>query len=251
MNTQPQTAAELGAAVPRDRLGRLFDAVKFRLGGDGRPRFDVLGRFVNLRGGRKPKNKMSSNETMPAEPAPASPPSPAPAVTAPAPAVAQAPEPAPDFNDVRKALGAMPANDGPAAAPDSAADLAEAMSKLPENPTAESLIGIFQTALVLVGEEEGILTTLEKEMLRRPLVRVLDKYSIGANLMPAEIDLALVAIAIFVSRLQRPKTATWFMKVKAWFIGKFFAAKGDKLASRLRETVGPGVNPASEERRAA
>jgi len=247
--TNPTAAAGI-----RDRFGRLFDAMKFRVGGDGRPRFDALGRFVNLRGGRKPKNKMTTNEIKPAEPAPAVPPSPepaaAPSVTVPPPVAA--PEPVPAFDDVKRALGSMPAGEGVSGpAIDSAGDLAEAMSKLPENPTAETLIGIYQTALVLIGQEEGILTALEKEMLRRPLVRVLDKYAIGANIMPAEVDLALVAIAIFVSRLQKPKTATAFMKVKAWFVQKFFASQGEKLAHKLRENVGPGVNPASEERRAA
>ncbi len=265
MNTEPQPSA----AGIRDRLGRLFDAVKFRLGGDGRPRFDALGRFVNLRGGRKKKyhvmqtqEKQSAAATsqsgVPDEnnlPGNGSPGvhgtagAPAQSVNAPD---AKAPDPVPEFSDVKRALGSMPAGEGVSGpAIDSAGDLAEAMSKLPENPTAETLIGIYQTALVLIGQEEGILTALEKEMLRRPLVRVLDKYAIGANIMPAEVDLALVAIAIFVSRLQKPKTATAFMKVKAWFVRKFFASQGEKLASRLREEVGPGVNPASEERRAA
>lgn len=239
---------EANQAQPvRDRLGRLFDALKFRLGADGRPRFDALGRFVNLRGGRKKKNVMQKTET--AQPSAAPEPSPAGGNQndggngsgAPAPAAAPAvtaPPPAPDFGDVKKALGTFAAGAEPADVAGQAAALADEISDLPENPTAESIIGIIQTGLVLIGDEEGILSAQEKTLVRRPLERVLKKYEVGSNALPAEIDLALAVLGLVVSRLQKPKTATFALKVKAWFVRLFFASKGEKLAATLRNEVG-------------
>lgn len=236
----------------RDRLGRIFDALKFRRGPDGQPRFDVLGRFVNLRGGRK--KKLPTMETpSPSQPAASShaengasgsvTPAATPETTREAsPAV---PPPPPDFADVKKALGSFDPGAEPADVAGQAAALAEEISDLPDNPTAESIIGIIQTGLVLIGEEEGILTMQEKILLRRPLERVLKKYEIGSNTLPAEVDLALCLLGLVAARLQKPKTATFALKCKAWIMQKFFASKGEKLAAKLEREVGGAVNPAN------
>ncbi len=218
----------------RDRLGRAFDNLKFRLGGDGRPRFDKLGRFVNLRGGRK--KKMETPSPTPSVDPHASNDVPA-STPAPTPEPAQKTEPTPNFSDVKKALDSMPAG----GAADPAAQLAAEIETLGDNPTAETIIGLIQTGLVLIGDEEGILTAQEKALLRRPLVRVLDKYNIGASALPAEVDLALCVLGLLAARLQKPKTATFALKIKAWVVRQFFASKGEKMAATLRSEVGESV----------
>jgi len=255
MNAQTQPAA----GIVRDRLGRIFDALKFRRGADGLPRFDVLGRFVNLRGGRKKKNVMQNIESnAPAPSAPVSSPggdsekisggavgsisgagNPAPATTADAaPAVTAAPPP--DFSDVRRELGNFrPGESEPEKTPE---EISAEIAQLGDNASAETIIGIIQTVLVLIGEEEGILTASEKILLRRPLDRVLKKYEIGSETLPCELDLAICCAGLLAARLQKPKTATFFLKCKAWVIEKFFAAKGEKLAEKMRDKVGPVFN---------
>lgn len=105
---QPQSAAE--AVI--DRLRRLFDPKKFRTGPDGKPRFDKLGRFVNLRGGRKKKTTMDTPSPAPASPAEAAPvtsrPPEQPGQSQPPPSLAAAaPAPdAPDFSEIKKILEA-------------------------------------------------------------------------------------------------------------------------------------------------
>jgi len=74
---------------------------------------------------------------------------------------------------------------------------------------------------------------------------VLKKYSIGADVMPCEIDLVLAVLGLFFIRLQKPKTATWFAKVKHWTVQKFFARKGEKFAKVLQREAGPEVSPGS------
>jgi hypothetical protein len=168
------------------------------------------------KGGRKPKPKMET-------PAPTTPPPAAAPITPPPPA---------DFRDVSEALKTAPREDTPEARAES---LAEEISGLDENTTAATIIGIIQTGLILVGEEEGILTPGEIELVRKPLVRVLKKYNVGENVMPAEIDLALAVLALVVTRLKKPKTATAVAKFKAWVIAQWSGLQGRRLAAQVRE----------------
>lgn len=219
-----------------DSLKRVFDPLKFRLGPDGLPRFDRLGRFVNLRGGRK--KKMETNTLPPVMPPAESSPAPAVIVSEPSPLppglAPTVPAPAaPDFSDVRESLDRF----GGAPAGDESGDFKTDLLKVAANPTAESVIGILQTALILLGGSEGKLDETEKELLRGPLTRVLKKYQVGADVMPAEVDLVLALLAVFASKLQKPKFAGRWESVKAWAVAKW---RGQKLAKELQREA-PGV----------
>lgn len=114
---------------------------------------------------------------------------------------------------------------------------AEKISDLAQNATAETLIGILQAALVLIGEDEGVLSEQEKTLLSRPLQRVLDKYGVGKDAMPAEIELAVAVSIIVIARLKKPKTATTVAKIRSWFSSFWFRKKGHDLAKAVeRET---------------
>lgn len=214
MDPAPFPAAAAPAPAPAalppspdfDSLGRPFDPVKFRRDKD------TLGRWKNARAGRKTPGAASSPASAAAAPT-STPRDPAPA----------------DFSDVERAAGSA---EGKAVL-------------LDDNATADTVIGVIQTALVLIGDEEGVLSETEKTLLRRPLVRVLEKYNVGADVMPAEVDLCLALAGLLITRLQKPKTATWFAKVKAWAVNLWFRGKGHALARDLRQHVGPISPPTS------
>jgi hypothetical protein len=65
----------------------------------------------------------------------------------------------------------------------------------------------------------------------------LKKYNVGAQSLPPEADLAFAVASLVIVRIQKPKTATWFAKVKAWFVQKFFAHEGRKLAARAADAT--------------
>lgn len=143
-------------------------------------------------------------------------------------------------------LGAKPKNPP---APGSAATAAtpDSGSRLPQDeppPAADPSsfavatgIGIIQTALVLIGDEEGVLTPTEVMLLSRPLKRVLDKYNIGDTQLPCELDLAVAVASLVIVRLQKPKTASRWEKFKAWAAEKWFAHRGRQTAAAVREVV--------------
>ena len=134
------------------------------------------------------------------------------------------PTPPPSFADIERA----------AAAPLSPDDALAVLEKGKEGtPTAETIIGIIQTALVLIGDDEGILTETEKMIMRGPLDRVLKKYNVGADIMPPEVDLAFALAGLFIVRLKKPKTATFAAKVKGWIVNAMFRRKGEAI----RQTV--------------
>jgi hypothetical protein len=228
----------------RDKIQRLFDPKKYLSNPDGTPKFNKWGCFVP-RGGRKPKAKMETPTTPPtgdatSTAAPAQPGTSGAVVPPPEPAAAAT---AAEFHDVNKALETMPGAEAESQ-PD-ADKLAAELKNLGDNPTAETVIGLIQTGLILIGEEEGILSDTEKILIRRPLLRTLEKYDVGKDVLPPEVDLALAVLGVIAFRLQKPKTAKFFAKVRAWVVEKFFASKGKKLARELREEVGPAVNPAA------
>ncbi len=213
-----QAAAHPGTSLPatnpfaglKDSREIEFDPAKHALDENGQPRRDTLQRWINKNAGRKGAK----------------------------PATVGTNGGAPSFADVESVLRDARAATAGETEPE---NLAAKLAAVGSTPTAESIIGILQTGLMLVGEEEGLLTPLEKEMLRRPLVRVLKKYEVGADVMPAEVDLIFAVLAVVASRLQKPKTATKWLKVKAWFLDRFFSAKGRALAANLRHEA-PGVS---------
>lgn len=239
---QPAPSAPVaGASSPgqslfadfKDSLSRLFDGKKFRLK-NGQPQLDTKGRFVPLRVGAKRKTPGANRAALNA-------------------ANARPERPAPDFSDVGQALkgyqtesvgGAAPnaaTPEAPASSAPSAETLAADLAAIGDNPTAETIIGIIQTALILIGEEEGVLTPVEILTLRRPLVRTLEKYQVGKDALGPEADLALAVVGLVAARLQKPKTQTAFQKLRAWIVEKFFARRAERVATSLRETVGEAV----------
>ena len=101
-------------------------------------------------------------------------------------------------------------------------------------------------ALMLIGQEEGVLNETEKTCLRLPLIRVLKKYEIGSDILPAEAELALAMASLVIVRIQRPKTATWFAKFKAWLGNVWFRRKGREFSRAVAAEVQP-----AEQRQAA
>lgn len=227
-----------------DALGRPHDPAKFL------PKLDSLGRWVNRNTGRPRKHPgktpFRARKTPPANESQPEPmqtnehtPPPAPPATPPASTPPGASQPTPEmniggtinFDDIEKAAGSTPL-------PESGGPPVTGEATVIESVTTETIIGIIQTALVMIGDDEGILTKTEKEMLRAPLKRVLDKYDVGEKALPAEVDLAVCMATLLMVRLQKPKTATWFAKAKAWFVRTFFRAKGEALARKMRREVG-------------
>lgn len=225
----------------KDKFGRLFKPGFHRLKPDGSPFIGRFGQFMP-RGGRKKKNKtmiVEPTATTPheitGEPTPSKPPV---EISAEVPSPASAP----NFDDVKKALESHGDGGGTdaAATPEG---FQEELLAVADNPTAETIIGLIQTALIFIGEEEGMLSPVEKTMIRRPLERVMKKYNLGKNILPAEMDLVLAVLGVVAVRMQKPKTAKWAQKVKAWFVDKFFANKARKMATTLEREVGASVNP--------
>lgn len=159
----------------KDSRGVEFHPAKFRLK-DGKPQIDKLGRFVPLGVGRK----------------------------------AESDTPAADD----------PAGDGARRAPDSGSSLppdepAAAVPELTAEIGVEVAINLIQTALIVIGEDEGILDDLEKAMLRAPLLRVLQKYNLASKMTP-EMEAAAAIAVIVMRRVKKPKTMGWFQSKLAW-----------------------------------
>lgn len=199
------------AGVSKDRDGRVFDASKFL------PEKDHNGRWKRIGGPGKPgRPKGSKTAPKPAQPAP---------------------EPAPDFSDVDRVIHAA---NTPPPAPEAASQPGEAvLPMLPKdtqtNSTAETLISILQMVLVLIGDEEGVLSDLEKNLLRAPIVRLLKKYEVADDFLPEEVELAVAVAGIVIDRIRRGgKTATWWEGTKAWALNKFFGIKGALLGRAMR-----------------
>jgi len=107
-----------------------------------------------------------------------------------------------------------------------------------ENATVETIVGVIQMVLILIGDEEGVLSNAEKLLLRPSLERLLKKYEIGADVMPAEVEVLLAVAGIVIERIKRGgKTATAFAKFKAWAAGVFFRAKGMQMGAQVRREV--------------
>ena len=120
------------------------------------------------------------------------------------------------------------AGDDDSASPESVGEYARTV-------TAQTLIGIIQTALILVGKEEGILDETEKLMISGPLERCLKKYDVGE--MPEELELCAALAAVVISRLKKPKTAAAWERFKAWFVNWRLRARGRATAARITEAT--------------
>lgn len=98
---------------------------------------------------------------------------------------------------------------------DSGTETAEPTGPDPVAVTAETGIGLIQTALVLLGEEEGVLSNAEKILIKAPLERILRKYDVGE--LPAELDLAVAIAVVVIARLKKPKTMARWERLKLWW----------------------------------
>jgi len=198
------------AGVSKDRDGRPFDASKFL------PEKDGNGRWKRIGGPGKPGRPKGAKS---------------------APKAAQTPpQPAPDFSDVDRVIHA--ATTPPPAAHTGEAPLPMLPRATENNATAESIIGILQMLLVLIGEEEGVLSDLEKNLLRGPIVRLLKKYEVADDFMPEEAEAGIAVAGIVIDRIRKGgKTATWFAQAKAWVVHTIFRAKGAILGRDARREV--------------
>lgn len=105
---------------------------------------------------------------------------------------------------------------------------------------AEVAINLVQTALILIGQDEGILTDFERTTLRGPLSRILAKYNLGDKMTP-ELEFAAALAVIVMTRLQKPKTMGWvqgkILAVRNWMTRR-------KLGNALKPTPEAQRNPA-------
>ncbi len=92
---------------------------------------------------------------------------------------------------------------------------------------AEVAINLVQTALILIGQDEGILTDFEKTTLRGPLSRILAKYNLGDKMTP-ELEFSAALAVIVMARLKKPRTMGWFQarlaSFKNWLTRRKLAA---------------------------
>lgn len=170
-----------------DSNGTAWHPSKYRTK-DGKPQLDTRGRFVPQGLGRKPATKPIA--AAPGEPTP---------------------EPLPKST--------LPGSDTPA--PNELAQVA------PAALTAEVAINLVQAALIMIGEDEGILTDPEKLMLAAPLSKIIQKYNLADQMTP-ELEAACVVAMIVLTRLKKPKTQTWFqgmiLKCRGFIVGRKIAA---------------------------
>ena len=93
--------------------------------------------------------------------------------------------------------------------------------------TAEVAINLVQAALIMIGEDEGILSDAEKTMLAAPLSKIIQKYNLADQMTP-ELEAACVVAMIVLTRLKKPKTQTWFqgmiLKCRGFIVGRKIAA---------------------------
>ena len=170
-----------------DSNGTAWHPSKYRLK-DGKPQLDTRGRFVPQGLGRKAAPKPAA--AAPGEPTPA----PLPKST-------------------------LPGSDTPPAA--------ELAQVAPAALTAEVAINLVQAALIMIGEDEGILSDAEKTMLAAPLSKIIQKYNLADQMTP-ELEAACVVAMIVLTRLKKPKTQTWFqgmiLKCRGFIVGRKIAA---------------------------
>jgi|SRR5579885_185691 len=243
----PETHPELPWGKT-DLYGRPFNAKKFR------PEKDILGRWKNLRGGRRPlrelfkrkKTMQTATEKTP-EPAPSAPvPAAAPETAKPANAEVvdaaelNGPEPKPaEKVSADDAGAARTESEGPKSnsfvppgdvQPEGAAT--ERMT--PERQAAEGVCVMFYTVgAIFVGEDEWIPKKGEHE----PLREAWESYfrATGAKQLPAWAAPAL-AMAVFAQkRLSMPKTQTTIGKIKLWLFNRRARKAGEKISDKIHE----------------
>ncbi len=180
--TPPPAPAVDAFAGQKDSRGVEWNPVKFRLK-DGKPHTDKLGRYVPAGIGR---GGFAATE---------------PGAT---------PPPAPGGGFARSTLP-----------PDDAAATLDAAQPMPADVTVDVAIGLVQAALIMIGQDEGILTDAEKAMMRAPMLRLVRKYNLGDKMTP-ELEFSAALAVVILARLKRPITQSWFQArlsaVKSWWI---------------------------------
>ena len=81
--------------------------------------------------------------------------------------------------------------------------------------SVEVAIGLIQTVLIMIGEDEGELTEIEVKMLKKPMLHVLQKYGMSDKMTP-ELEAAAVVAVIVMRRIRKPKTQAWFQSKLIW-----------------------------------
>lgn len=177
----PAPAVENPFAGVKDSRGVEFHPAKFRLK-DGRPQLDSLNRFCPLAAGRGGK--------------------------------AAANTPGPDTPATEQTAAAGGSSRLP---PDDAGTL-DAPPEISAELSVEVAIGMIQAALIMIGQEEGILDDMEQRMCRGPFQRLIQKYNLTSKMTP-ELESAAIVAMLLLRRLKKPKTQSWFQQQLAWLRG--------------------------------
>jgi hypothetical protein len=114
---------------------------------------------------------------------------------------------------------------------------------------AEVAINLVQTALIMIGHDEGVLTDFERDTLRGPLARILSKYNLGDKMTP-ELEFAAALAVIIMSRLKKPKTQSWFqakiLAVRGWFVRRKLGAVVHNPSPAAEHKPAPGPEAAED-----
>lgn len=114
---------------------------------------------------------------------------------------------------------------------------------------AEVAINLVQTALIMIGHDEGVLSDFERDTLRGPLARILSKYNLGDKMTP-ELEFAAALAVIVMSRLKKPKTQSWFqakiLAVRGWFVRRKLGAVVHNPSPAAESKPAPGPEAAED-----
>lgn len=214
ITAQPETPAETAPAadVPRDSLGRPFDAKRFRVNPDGTPFLDKNGRFMP-RGGRKPKSQ-ENRQTTANEPRAAAPSGPA-------------------WSDAERAEAAQPVPP-PAGDADTAAKTVEPEIVSSAEDSAEVACRAVYTVLGLAtgAPEEALPTPAEHKNMQAMAAAY---FRSRGWVFAGGVAVCIALLAYLLRTVNKPKTS---QQVKRWF--------GRENSVAARDSKPPAASPHNE-----
>lgn len=113
---------------------------------------------------------------------------------------------------------------------------AEVIPEISAEVSVDVAIGLVQAALIMIGEDEGVLSEIEVKMLRGPFLRIIEKYNVKSQMTP-ELEVMSCIAVVILRRLKKPKTQSWFQRQLQWVVGWWRARKIEKLAPEPMPTT--------------